>query len=607
MSNTPIGSPRVTVIHSIARYSAGFGGTSAFNGRILGLMGEMVEEQLPPMVQFPEEAEANLLHGLLLENINVQPTALVDAYFTGAAPLEVMRMVPLAQGGVRTNLSRLCPIPLAWAPYFMDFKTPYEACKMGEALVGTLANAAERAHVDPLLDWLRAGTQRLSGLAAERTRSILEQELEATVPPPRVTTWMATRLRQFRRAPNPVFPQGVAEGVAGTGAEGVAGRVAGLPHDTAGKTYSPLEVEKLQAVCGLTDDQWDTNLPPLFSRMLEEGRKTAKVRALILDLVRPSDAMSLDVVVIHVTDEMAQDIKELNFGYNREMEYDTAHRGLSPFTVVGISMATASRRRRKAERTKRATHITLTDVKEGDTTPDPLPQEYNGLILLLRRYLGLLVKVVGILCPHYLKVLAITRTLVRETQSFEQAGPQAIASLVWQIFLDSRRFFSDSVDGDGNLPASNLSYILNQLSAGLMTIHTNVPYQELTNAPGTGQEDTVPRGPTERNAGRKTETSTGPHVYGGVPAEIKLLLAGAVTKHPTITMAKVMAAETPPVPYQAMKLGKNGACLDFLALGQCATKNCSFNHDKNIHIDPAQLRKVLPKLRDAYAKYEANS
>jgi hypothetical protein len=41
------------------------------------------------------------------------------------------------------NISNFCPIPLAWAPYFMDFKTPFEALKMGRNLMVTLLDVAE--------------------------------------------------------------------------------------------------------------------------------------------------------------------------------------------------------------------------------------------------------------------------------------------------------------------------------------------------------------------------------------------------------------------------------------------------------------------------------
>ena len=50
-SNTPTGEPRITVMYSLAWYSAGFGGQAALRGRVLGLMGEIVGDQLPTMVR----------------------------------------------------------------------------------------------------------------------------------------------------------------------------------------------------------------------------------------------------------------------------------------------------------------------------------------------------------------------------------------------------------------------------------------------------------------------------------------------------------------------------------------------------------------------------
>jgi hypothetical protein len=84
VSNKPHGVPRVTVMHSLFRYSAGFGGTNALHGKILGMLGETVGGQLPPLVQFrDDDAEVDFASALLLENVNVQPAAAVTAYFAG--------------------------------------------------------------------------------------------------------------------------------------------------------------------------------------------------------------------------------------------------------------------------------------------------------------------------------------------------------------------------------------------------------------------------------------------------------------------------------------------------------------------------------------------
>jgi hypothetical protein len=63
-SNSSSGEPRITVLHSLARYSAGFGGQAALHGQVLGFMGEMVGGQLPMMVQFRETVTDSLVHAL---------------------------------------------------------------------------------------------------------------------------------------------------------------------------------------------------------------------------------------------------------------------------------------------------------------------------------------------------------------------------------------------------------------------------------------------------------------------------------------------------------------------------------------------------------------
>jgi hypothetical protein len=35
---------------------------------------------------------------------------------------------------------------------------------------------------------------------------------------------------------------------------------------------------------------------------------------------------------------MAKDIKEINLGYNNDISYDTSHREVSLFAVIGVSM-----------------------------------------------------------------------------------------------------------------------------------------------------------------------------------------------------------------------------------------------------------------------------
>ncbi len=101
---------RVTRVHSIARYSTGFGGNNALHGQVLALLGETVGSQLPMLVKLIDDPAEDLAHGFAMEEVCVPSDALVDAYFAGPAALDLMPGTTVAQGGVLMNLSNLCPI-----------------------------------------------------------------------------------------------------------------------------------------------------------------------------------------------------------------------------------------------------------------------------------------------------------------------------------------------------------------------------------------------------------------------------------------------------------------------------------------------------------------
>jgi hypothetical protein len=143
---------------------------------------------------------------------------------------------------------------------------------------------------------------------------------------------------------------------------------------------------------------------------------------------------------------MTKDVRNLNYGHANDPLYESSHRGVSPFTVIGVSMATASRRRRQAEGYTRTTHVTLAEVTMADTNPDPIPTDYHGTINLLRRYTMFLQHLVGTRSAHYVEVRRIAAELNKNQQMFETLDARQIASLLWQIFLDSRCFFSAGMD-----------------------------------------------------------------------------------------------------------------------------------------------------------------
>jgi hypothetical protein len=335
--------------------------------------------------------------------------------------------------------------------------------------------------------------------------------------------------------------------------------------------------------------------------MLEEGRTTARIKALLEDVFRPDDIFSLNAVHLQVTTDMAKDFKELNFGYNNDLSYEGCHRGISPFAVIGTSMATASKRRRHEDRFARTSNLTLSDVAQAETTPDPIPAEYHGLINLLRRYVEFLNRTLGARCSHHDWVRRITAELIARQYLFENLDARQIASLIWQLFMDARRFFSAGTDVRGNLPQSLLRNTYNDIAVGIVQAHLNVPYARLlgqdAGEPSQHSGYEPPAGPTTSAPESRT--------FRHVPPSIKAILRGARSKYPSVTVAELMAAHDPPIPYAQLKLGPNGSCLDFLCFGLCKNPRCSYKHAAACSIATSRAEEVAPKLGAAYSAYDA--
>jgi hypothetical protein len=185
--------------------------------------------------------------------------------------------------------------------------------------------------------------------------------------------WMQKKMGPYKLLASPGPVSAINAAVAG-----VPTLAGGLSAPASEKGYSQLKTSWIQVACGLTDTQWDTDLPELYTGMLEEGRTMAHVKVLLEDTFWPDDMLSLNVVYLGVTVDMVKDVKELNLGYNNNMSYDTCHHGISPFTIIRVSMSTASKQRRHANSFLRTSNLTLAEVTTAETTPNALPTEYHG-------------------------------------------------------------------------------------------------------------------------------------------------------------------------------------------------------------------------------------
>lgn len=606
VSETGATATRVTLAHGIGKYSAGFGALSAFQGAIMGFLGETVEDNMPLFVRAPTaEADSDMVSSFALNVVAVPTEEEVLTYFTSAAAGNLMNPIG-ATAANSSRLARLCPIPHAWAAYFLDSKTPVRAWEMGCALIATLDTADERDRAAPLGDWLRAACVKRGLAAGDRRFSCLDTNWAALAPDARVVRWAARRLAPYKKPLPPAatglpMPAGLASVAMAAGAAAVAPTT---------KDYTPLEIQKIQAGCSLTPDVYEAELPEIFSRMLEEGRTSIRTQALMREMLMPDEEDMFNAIQVLVSEDMAKDFKNLDFGYNGDTTYSTCHRGISPFMVIPVSLAQASQRRRLADRYARVgSNLTLDDVASSETAPDVTPRTYRELMDVMKNYCFFLQRLLGARCNHFLETRAITRTLGRKRREFEGISARQVATILWHVFMDARQFFSTTVDITGSLPESNLRVARGMIETTMIPEQTNVPYQELlgtamhdeTTGPGGQESFEQPR------TGRTGEAPVGSRVFSRVPGSIKAALTGARARYPDLRIADIMGAPTPPLRYTAIRVGPTGACLDMLCLGACKEPECTYKHPTaRISIDPARAAAAASKLKAGLAAYEAN-
>jgi hypothetical protein len=168
-------------------------------------------------------------------------------------------------------------------------------------------------------------------------------------------------------------------------------------------------------------------------------------------------------------------------------------------------------------------------------------------------------------------------------------------------------FLFTGIDVQGNLPQSLLMKTYNEVATGNVQIYLNVPYSQLMGQdPGESSDGLrLDRKKLEGSnlvSGRSGE----PRISRHVQAPIQTILKGARSKYPTVTVADLMTARTPPLSYDQVKLGPNGACLDFLCFGACRDAKCNYKHSASTSIKLDRATAVDPKLGACFSAYDAS-
>jgi hypothetical protein len=127
-----------------------------------------------------------------------------------------------------------------------------------------------------------------------------------------------------------------------------------------------------------------------------------KTQAIMHELLVPNEDDTFNTIQILVSEEIAKDFKNLDFGFNSDTSYLSYHCSISPFMVILVSMAQASQQRQAADRYAHVgRNLTLNDMNGAETTPDATPQSYRDLMDMLKCYCFALQRMLGARCNHF--------------------------------------------------------------------------------------------------------------------------------------------------------------------------------------------------------------
>jgi hypothetical protein len=598
-------SPVVSIVLGLARYSAGMGGAAALQGRTIGFLGETIGDQLPTIVVMPNTIGHTMVDCVEIHTWDAPTVAELDATFVGNTPPVVMAATNAA---TQTTLPRLMFVPKVWAGFFLDRKTPYQAFKTMEALMATLPIQAQRDNALPLIEWTKAVCVREGPGAAERRVSQLEIPWETPdLVDRRLILWATRRLAPYR-SQVPVAP--IAAGLP----VGMVPQFYAAPAASAVRNYTAMEHDKIRGACSLKAAGYAAFPPPIFAEFLTEGRTTEKVQSVLQVRLKP-DMDSDYPVSIYVSRDLAKDIKDLCFGYGGDKEYESCHRGISPFAVVPVSATAASERRRAQERLSRVSHMTSADAKELETSPGSCPTTYDALQRVLLTYQTFLKIIFGPFCAHLIEVTAIRKTLSKRVDEYASMAPKDVAGLLWAIFCDARDFFSNPAVGE-DLPETQLLPTRLWLETGSLKVPFNAPIERLL---GFARERPV--APTQSAGG-----STAEMVFGGGglsrpppstnvkgppwvnPSPNAILIAAlkpAVTKDPKVTILDIMYAGQNRIRYRDIRVGTSGACLDMNMIGVCRSEGCSYNHSPQEPINDVKATRIAGQFKKSVLAFAA--
>jgi hypothetical protein len=156
----------IVLVHSIGKYSRGFGALTTFQGTIMAFIGETIGDSLPLLMQAPINTAINrtLILAFALQQVVVPSKAETVTYFTSVGDGNLMNLIVMMATKTTVQLMCLCPpltrhgksvassLPL-WTPPMKEI----ESCPLSIGCKQYVSNKDMRRVIGTSAGWIQAG------------------------------------------------------------------------------------------------------------------------------------------------------------------------------------------------------------------------------------------------------------------------------------------------------------------------------------------------------------------------------------------------------------------------------------------------------------------
>ena len=280
---------------------------------------------------------------------------------------------------------------------------------------------------------------------------------------------------------------------------------------------------------------------------------------------------------VHITPKIVLAAKTLNFSANDDMTFDGCQNGITPFATP---WRTADENNSDLANDRYFNDATLkspADIKRHATGAkfEP-PQSLQGLICVLTNYVRLLEVMFGDSCTHMQWVLRLRNALDYHERLLEtRITPVLMINLLWKVHQDSCQFFVDCErweDGEPS-PRSTLRATVQALVDDVH-ISTTLTFP-VTEFLGT----TTPSLKSDQgDPDATTRTAAGYGKQATKNPSIPPICAPAVRELNNLYPSLIgQFSRRSGVPYSRFVIGSKGDCTNFALLGRCS-ETCPYKH-----------------------------